>query len=140
MTIHTSNQLANAKQVTFQGSGLPAGIIPTASTKHTMISEKIPGIDHPINAWLKSNDNEKLQLVHNNAVVAGVLVLTQHNQALLPVVAPTKPQNLTQNNKMKVNFGNKGNKIRPVNIDTKDIVKYVLGIMTEEDAKLCKFK
>jgi hypothetical protein len=110
MTIHTSNQLANTKQVTFQDSSLPAVIIPTASTKYTMISEKIPGIDHPINAWLKAKDTgEKLQLLYNSAVLEGVLVLTKHNLALLPVVAPTKPQSLTQTNKMIVNFENEAN-------------------------------
>jgi hypothetical protein len=37
-----------------------------------MISdEKIPDIEHPINAWLKANDTEKLQLLSNNAVVTG---------------------------------------------------------------------
>jgi hypothetical protein len=106
-----------------------------------MINGKIPGIDHPINTWLKANDNEKLQLVYDIAVMMEVLILMKHFQALLPMVAPTKPQNLTQNNKMIVNFGNEANKIHPVNIDTKDIVKYVLGIMTEEDAsKSCKFE
>jgi hypothetical protein len=41
---------------------------------------------------------------------------------------------------MIVNFGNEANKIHPVNIDTKYIVKFVIGIMTEEDAKSCKFE
>jgi hypothetical protein len=77
----------------------------------------------------------------NNSVLVGVLVLTKHNQALRPVVAPTKPQSLmTQTNKMIVNFGSKANKIHPVNIYTKDIVKYVLGIITKEDAESCKFE
>jgi hypothetical protein len=56
------------------------------------------------------------------------------------VVAPTKPQSLTQTNKMIVNFGNEANKIHSVNIDTKDIIKFVLGIMTKEDVKSCKFE
>jgi hypothetical protein len=60
MTINTSNQLANAKQVTFQDPVLPSVVIPNASTKYTMTSEKIPGIEHPINAWLKAKDTEKL--------------------------------------------------------------------------------
>jgi hypothetical protein len=72
--------------------------------------------------------------------VAGMLILTKHNQALLAMVAPTKPQSLTQTNKMIVNFGNKANKIHPVNIDTKDIVKFFLGIMTEADVKSCTFE
>jgi hypothetical protein len=84
MTIHTSNQPAQAKQVSFHNPVPPPVIIPNASTKYTMISEKIPGIEHPINAWLKANDNEKLQLLSNNAVVAGMLILTKHNQALFP--------------------------------------------------------
>jgi hypothetical protein len=114
MTINTSNQSAQAKQVSFQDPVLPSVVIPNASTKYTMINEKIPGIEHPINAWLKANDTEKLQLLSNNAVVAGMLILTKHNQALLPVVAPTKPQSLTQTNKMIVTFGNEANKIHPV--------------------------
>jgi hypothetical protein len=137
-----SNQLANARQVTFQGLSLPYVVIPNASMKYTMISERIPpGIDHPpINAWLKAKDTGKLQLLYNNADMAGMLVFTKHDQVfLLPVVAPTKLQSLTQNNKMIVNFGNEANKMHPVNIDTKDILKYVLGIMTEEDVKSCKF-
>jgi hypothetical protein len=141
MTINTFNQSAQAKQVSFQDHVLPYVVIPNASTKYTMISEKIPGIEHPITACLKANDTEKLQLLSNNAVVAGMLIITKHNQALLPVVAPpTKPQSLAQTNNMIVNFGNEANKIHPVNIDTKDIVKFALGIMTEEDVKSCKFE
>jgi hypothetical protein len=140
MTINTSNQSANAKQVTFQDPVLPSVVIPSASTKYTMISEKIPGIEHPINAWLKANYTEKLQLLSNNAGVAGMLVLTKHNQALLPVVAPTKPQSLIPTSKMIVNFGNEANKIHPVNIYTKDTIKFIIGIMTKEDVKSCKFE
>jgi hypothetical protein len=81
MTIHTSNQPAQAKQVSFHDPAPPPVIIPNASTMYTMTSEKIPGIEHPINAWLKANDNEKLQLLSNNTVVAGMLILTKHNQA-----------------------------------------------------------
>jgi hypothetical protein len=79
--------------------------------------------------------------MRNNSVIAGVLVLTKYNQALLPVVAPTKPQSLTHTSKMIVNFGNKANKIHPVNIDSaKDIVKHILGIMSKENDKSCKFE
>jgi hypothetical protein len=95
MTINMSNQSAQAKQVSFQDPVHPSVVIPNASMKYTMISEKIPGVEHPISAWLKANDTEKLQLLTKNAIVAGMLVVTKHNQALLPVVAPTKSQSLT---------------------------------------------
>jgi hypothetical protein len=133
-TMITTTSNLGAKNVCF-ANNLTMVKIPKVSVRCSKMGERVPGLDHPpIGNWSKAKESEKITLVSNNGVMAGLMVFTKHNQAVLPITGPTKPQSYKEPNKRIANFGDDVNKLHPIVVKNKDLAKIVLGLVMEEDA------